>query len=118
MKVEVTKLTVNSNLIQSKVEALLDTETRRQIQMVFAELIDPWTPFLTGQLHRDLTIDETGVTYNAPYSAEKYYGEVFCKDYHPLATSHWDKVALETEMPVLKARIIEILQARARELYG
>ena len=118
--VEVTNIQINTAAIKGKIEALLDDETMREIQQVFAEIIYPWTPYLTGALssYEHTFISAEGVTYLVPYSAEKYYGAVYTKDVHPLATSHWDKVALETQMPVLKQRVLEILQARAKELYG
>ena len=116
--IEVTNVQVDMSSINGKVEALLDPVTMLQIQQVFAEIIDPWTPFLTGKLHSDLTITDEGVTYNVPYAREKYYGTVFCKEFHPLATSQWDKVAMETQMPLLVEKVTEILRARAKELYG
>ena len=116
--IEVTKVQVDMSGIQDKLDNLLDAATMKQIQTVFAEIIDPWTPFLTGHLHSDVTITEDGVTYNVPYAAEKYYGTVFCKEFHPLATSHWDKVAMETQMPLMIEKVTEILKARAKELYG
>lgn len=116
--IEITDVKIDNAAVIHKVEALLDPITMERIQKTFAEIIDPWTPFWTGQLHSDVTITDKGVTYNVPYAAEKYYGTVFCKDYHPLATSHWDKVAMETQMPVFQQRVLEILKARAKELYG
>jgi len=118
--IEITNIQINSAAIKGKIEALLDEETMREIQQVFAEIIDPWTPYLTGALssNEHIFVSAEGVTYLVPYSAEKYYGEVYTKDVHPLATSHWDKVAMETQMPVLKQKVLEILQARAKELYG
>ena len=116
--IEVTKVQVDMSGVQDKLQALLDPATMEQIQTIFAKIIDPWTPYWTGNLHSDVTITDKGVTYNAPYAADKYYGTVFCKDYHPLATAHWDKVAMETQMPVLIAQVTEILKARAKELYG
>lgn len=116
--IEITKVQVDMSGIEGTLETLLDSATMEQIQRTFAEIIDPWTPFWTGRLHSDVTITSEGVTYNSPYAADKYYGEVFCKDYHPLATSHWDKVAMETQMPLLIEKVTEILKARAKELYG
>ena len=116
--IEITNVKVNIDDIQDKVEALLDPVTMLQIQREFCDIIDPWTPFLTGRLHSDVTITDEGVTYNSSYASDKYYGEVFCKDYHPLATSHWDKVAMETQMPLMIEKVTEILKARAKELYG
>lgn len=116
--IEVTKVQVDMSGVEGTVDNLLDPVTMLQIQSEFADVIDPWTPFLTGQLHSDVTITDEGVTYNSSYAADKYYGEVFCKDYHPLATSHWDKVAMETQLPLMIEKVKEILTARAKELYG
>lgn len=108
----------DSSKAQEKVESLLDDEVMLQIQELFAETIDPWTPFLSGALHETLAIDATGVTYLVPYSAEKYYGVVYTQTHHPLATSHWDKVAMETEMESFEENVKQILIERAKQLYG
>lgn len=104
--------------VQEKIDSLIDDDVLTQINQLFAETIDPWTPFLTGALHSDITVGPDGVTYNVPYSADKYYGIVYCKDFHPLATDHWDKVAMETEMAAFEEKVKEILIARAMQLYG
>ena len=118
MEVKVDTVDIDAGAVTSKVEALLDEATMTKIQAAFAKIIDPWTPFRTGQLHSDLNIDSSGVTYEVPYSKNKYYGEVYTKTFHPLATSHWDEVAMQTEMPTLEAEVKNILIARAKELYG
>lgn len=100
-------------------ENLLDNNTLIQIQTAFADAIDPWTPFLTGALHEDITIDSEGVTYEVPYAKRKYYGEAFTKEFHPLATSHWDTVAFESgAKEVFEAKVRELLKSRVKELYG
>lgn len=104
--------------VQEKIESLIDDDVMTRIHQLFAETVDPWTPFLTGALHSDLTIGPDGVTYNVPYSAEKYYGTVYCKEFHPLATDHWDQVAMETEMEAFEQKVKDILIARAMQLYG
>ena len=116
--VRVTNITIDEKAIQAKLEALLDPVTMTQVQSAFADIIAPYTPFLTGRLMNTSVVSEKGVTYTVPYAREKYYGEVYFKEIHPLATSHWDVVAMETQMPVLKERVLEILKQRAKELYG
>lgn len=118
MDVRLTEVKVDARAIQSKLEALLDPVTMTQIQSAFADVIAPYTPFLTGRLMNTSVVSDKGVTYTVPYAREKYYGEVYFKEIHPLATSHWDEVAMETQMPVLKEKVLEILRARAKELYG
>ena len=118
IEVKVTKVTVDEKALQAKLDALLDPVTMKQIQSAFADVIKPYTPFLTGKLLNSSRVDAEGIHYTVPYAREKYYGEVYFKEIHPLATSHWDEVAMETQMPVLKEKVIEILRARAKELYG
>ena len=102
-----------------KLESILDDTTRLKIQEAFAETIDPWTPFLTGKLSGDITIDSEGVTYNVPYARNKYYGEVFHKEEHPLASSHWDQVAMEQGAEdILRAKVKDIITERIKALYG
>ena len=118
MDIKITSMDIKSENVVNKCSTLLDGETMTRIQATFAEVIDPWTPFLSGELHSNLSIDSSGVTYNVDYSAKKYYGTVYCKEYHPLATSHWDEVAMQTEMPVLEEKVKRILIERVKALYG
>ena len=118
MDIKITSTDIKSENVISRASNLLDGETMTRIQATFAKVIDPWTPFLTGALHSDLEIDSSGVTYNVEYAKNKYYGTVYCKAFHPLATSHWDEVAMQTEMPVLEAEVKKILIERTKALYG
>lgn len=112
------ELDLDPNVLVDKFNEILDDKTLTEIQTVFAQLIDPWTPFLSGELHENISIDSEGVTYNVPYASEKYYGTVYTKTHHPLATSHWDEVAMETQIGVLEEKVKDILIAKVRELYG
>ena len=110
---------INQNAVKGKVDSLLDESTMLRLQEALADTVDPWTPFLTGRLSGDITIGSDGVTYNVPYARKKYYGEVYHKEVHPLATSHWDKVAMEQgAREILESKVKEILIDRVRELYG
>lgn len=80
-----------------------------KVHQELARVVDPWTPYLSGQLSQDLTIDSSGVTYNVPYAEDKYYGEVYTKDFHPLATSHWGDVAMISEGEAFAQTVKEIL---------
>lgn len=111
-------MNIDSMKLESKVHDLFDDATMTQIHKLLADTVDPWTPFLTGRLHSDLTITPDYVQYNVPYAKYKYYGQVNCKEFHPLATSHWDEVALQTEMDTFVNGVREILVNRAKELYG
>ena len=118
MDVKVESFEVDTGAVVNKMNALLDDATLTKMQTAFAEIIDPWTPFRSGQLHSDRERDSSGVLYRVPYSMNKYYGEVYTKTFHPLVTSHWDKVALQTEMETLENRVKAILIERVQELYG
>lgn len=112
---------INPDLIKEQIDMLLSNdETMTEIQRMFAETIHPYVPYDTGNLSRDITIDPTGVTYHADYAAKNYYGDDIRhhKDKHPLATSHWDEVAMQTQSVVLANKIEELLERKMRELNG
>lgn len=110
---------IDANKIKVALENVIDDNVLTEIQEAFAEAIDPWTPFLSGALHSDISVSPTGVTYNVPYAKEKYYGEVYHKEVHPLATSHWDEVAMaQGAKDAFEAKVKDILVRRVSELYG
>ncbi len=113
-----TEVTWNIPNIEKKLDSLVDDSLMTKVHQTYAKIIDPWTPYLTGKLHRTFTVDAEKVTYLVPYAAKKYYGEVYTKTVHPLATSHWDTIAMQTEMPLFEQRVKELLKERAKEIYG
>ena len=108
----------NIDSVVNKIDSLVDDDVMTQIHALFAETVDPWTPYLTGALSSDVTVGPDGVTYNVPYAAEKYYGTVYCKKFHPQATDHWGEVAMDTELEAFEEKVKDILIARAMQLYG
>lgn len=118
---------VNTKQITEKVENLIDEKTMLRIHELFAKLIDPWVPMLEGPLHQSglaqIYADHIrygGSDIGIPYARYQYYGYDFnfTKDYHPLASAEWDKVAMQTQMEVFEKGVKDIIQQRARELYG
>ena len=111
---------VNESAIQAKLDSLLDDITQSKIQGAFASTINPYVPYDTGRLAHDIRVDADGVHYRAPYAEKNYYGDDIKhhKDKHPLATSHWDTVAMVSEKDNYAKRVEEILKQRAREKYG
>ena len=110
-----TEVTIDLSDIQGKVNDLTeDDEVMTEVHQAFAKIIDPWIPYDTGRLSKDLTISAEGVTYNAEYAAKQYYGDEFNhkQTVHPLATAHWDEVAMQTEMVALEMQVKEILIRR------
>lgn len=115
----IVKVKFNENEFNNKLETVTnDPGLRTEIHQDFAQTIDPWTPFLTGKLHSDITISDRCVTYNVPYAAKKYYGTVYCKEFHPLATSYWDVAAMQVEGDAFAARVKEMILRKAKEMYG
>lgn len=113
-------LKVDEKAIQAKIDNLLDDVTMAKIQGKFATTINPYVPYDTGRLAHDITVDHTGVRYRAPYAAKNYYGDDIKHktEKHPLATSHWDEVAMQTEREPLAHEVEDILRKRAKEKYG
>ena len=105
MRIEIINIKLSDNIIEN----LVTPEKMLKIHQELEKTIYPWTPYLTGKLSSDTTVTENGVTYNVDYAAKKYYGEVYCKDHHPLATSHWDRVAMQTEIDSFAKKVGEIL---------
>lgn len=70
--------------------------------------VEPYIPYRTGRLCKDVTISPYKITYNAPY-AGKVYNDLktnFNKEKHPLATARWNEVAA----PVIMQYFIQDLQ--------
>lgn len=40
------------------------------------------------------------------------------REQHPLATSHWDKVAMQSQLEIFERQVKDILARRAKQLYG
>lgn len=100
--------------IQQKLMSSIYTDQNMiEIHQKLAEIVNPWVPYDTGNLSKDITVTAQGVTYNAPYAAKQYYGDEFVhnKDHHPLATSHWGEVAMQTQKDRL-AKEAEIILKR------
>ena len=116
MSIIKTNVNINLNSIESKLsQTLNDPNTMTEVHQEFANVINPWIPKNTGRLaDGDVRVDATGVTYYAPYASKCYYGDdiPFRTDKHPLATAHWDKVAMHTERAVFAQTVKEIIIRR------
>ena len=115
MKIETT-VKVNLQGVQSRLEnAINSPDTMTEIHQDFAKTINPWIPKDTGRLaDKDVRITAEGVTYYAPWAEKNYYGDDIHHrtDKHPLATAHWDKVAMQTEREAFAQRVKEIIMRR------
>lgn len=121
MKEVKVEIILNEQALYTQIMSVVnESDTMTEIHQRFAEIIDPWVPYDTGQLSTNLTIDETGVTYNAYdeedgyYAAKNYYGiDIRHKtEHHPLATAYWDRVAMQTERDRLTNEVLEIIIRR------
>lgn len=118
---------VNVKGITDKIDNLIDDKVMLEIHTLFAKLIDPWVPMLEGPLHQSglaqIYADHVrygGTDVGVPYALYQYNGTEFnhTKEYHPLASAQWDKVAMQTQMQAFEVGVIKILQRRVREVYG
>lgn len=115
-------VTINVQLdevaIEKKIDDLIDNpEVRTESNKALAEIVDPWVPYDTGNLSQEsVQVDENAVHYTAEYAAKQYYGDEFNhkREIHPLATAHWDKVAMQTEKDALIAKVKGIISRRAK----
>lgn len=119
-----TEVHINSKRIQRKLNQLCsDDATMYEIHNLFAKTIDPWTPFREGPLSQSVRITPQYIQYIVPYAHYQYEGINIneanrTRTIHPLATSHWDKVAMQTQRDSFVRQVQRILKRRARQLYG
>ena len=107
--------------LENKLKQLInDPHTMLQVHARFAQVIDPWVPYLHGPLSETVEIDYDCVRYIQPYARRQYYGLDFnhTKDIHPLASAMWDKAAMETQRERFAKEVHDILVRRARQLNG
>ena len=124
-----------------------DETVRLQIHNLLAQMCDPYVPMESGNLAQTIEITPDYVRYTSPYAHYQYVGEIYGPSYpiiengiivgwrsppkksptgrditystevHPLATSHWDKVMMSDKGEEFSAKVTEILERRAKELY-
>lgn len=162
------------------IENMFDEETMKEIHALYAQLIDEYVPYKSGNM-ADYEVTSEYVRYRGPYALYQYMGEIYgpnligreadgsvgwrspahksptgrelgkertatlhpvwkrnadgsytkgdpkdeiewtfgyTKNAHPLATHHWDKVAMQKKMPIFLAGVRDIIMRRVRELYG
>lgn len=104
----------DKNLFTNIGEMIAKPSTRTAVNQAYADIVNPWIPYDTGRLSKDITVSPRGITYNAPYSAEQYYGVHIHHQtqHHPLATAYWDKVAMETQREEFNREAAKIIIER------
>ena len=80
----------------------------------FWRLYFPYVPMDTGTLAESVEITPDYVRHTVPYAARLYYGDNmnFHKDRHPLATAHWDEVAMQTQRDKLVRAVENYMKRR------
>lgn len=113
-------LTLNLNKLFDK-DIIIDDKVRLETHNVFAKIVNPWVPYLNSPLSTTLDITPDYVRYEKGYAYYQYSGVVNeanrTRTVHPLATSRWDKVAMQTELPKFENDVKAILNRRYKELY-
>ena len=113
------KINVNKRAIADKIELpLYSVGLEMDVCNKFIDIVDPYVPYDTGKLSGEVDfvhgMDGSAVVYTAPYAAKQYYGEHFNHntEHHPLATAHWDKVAMQTERERFVKEVEQIVKGR------
>lgn len=115
MSIITTEVTVDVDAISSRIEqAINDAGVKTEVHQALAEIVDPYVPYDTGALSKNIEVSAEGVRYTEEYASKQYYGEEFNHktEHHPLATAYWDKVAMQTEKEVLAQRVHDIIVRR------
>lgn len=100
MKVKVSRVKIDNAVADKINQVLQDPGLKREVHQELAETVDPWVPYVTGKLSRSglSNVDANGVHYNVPYAEDVYNSELpHSKQQHPLASSHWDVVAMQSQ---------------------
>lgn len=86
----------------------------KEVAKVMIEYMEPYVPYKEGKLSSYVqgfgAKDHATVTYQMPYASKQYYniGANFTKQFHPLATSFWDKAMWENSKDLVIAEVDEI----------
>jgi len=92
-------------------QALDNERFKTKVSKMYAEVCDPYVPYISGALSKNIKIDSTGITYNQQYASNVYDSmNVHNKEYHPLASSRWDDVAFANHKDEIAQKTEEILE--------
>ena len=108
---------VDDVAIQAKLQQLIQDDTvKAEANQALADIVYPYVPYDTGALADTAQVSSEGVTYIVPYASKNYYGDDIRHktDKHPLATAHWDEVAMQTQKEVLENRVKDALVRKAK----
>ena len=103
--------------LQEQLAEVNNPTTMLAIHNTLAKRCDPYVPFLNGPLSQTVQITPEGVRYIQPYARYQYYGYGFdhTLDYHPLASSYWDKAMLRDHRVEFNHEVKDIIEWRLRK---
>ena len=109
-----------SKALQRKFEEVNNPRTMLAIHNTLARYCDPYVPFLNGPLSQTIVVTDKSVKYIQPYARYQYYGYGFdhTTDYHPLASSYWDKAMLRDKRKEFNHEVKDIIEWRLRQTNG
>lgn len=109
-------VTVDASYVISKLQNVIDDDwTMTMVNAQLAQILDPYVPYDTGFLSQEsVEIEADGIYYTAYYAWRQYYGDDFSHntEVHPLATSRWDEVAMQTHYNEFTEDVKEIIIRR------
>lgn len=113
-----TEVKIDFTGVAKKINSVInDDGVMTEVHRAFAEILNPYVPYDTGYLSKTVEVTPEGITYTAPYASKQYYGTEFHHntEHHPLATAHWDEVAMQTHREEFENIVAEIIR---RQLNG
>lgn len=120
----INRIYFDDEAILSKLDKLKDDATMLEIHNLFAKFCEPYVPMLSGVLSSSglANVQPDGVTYEAPYARYQYYLHDMnedlagttnrTRDFHPLATSFWDKAMIQQRGDEFVEEVRKILVRR------
>ena len=114
------EIQLDDSFAQDIEKVLDDDATRLEINKALAKWCDPYVPYRTGALSKNIVISADGITYNQPYAEKNYFGVDIPHNLtiHPLATALWDEVMMQDHEEEFMTEVQEIINRRLQELNG
>ena len=102
--------------IDRMTENLVDGGLIMDVSKLLVDMCDPYVPYRTGNLANSATPSMSGVTYYADYAEDVYErnDSNFNREFHPLATGHWDEVMLQNQGDEFYEKVKELIMEKAR----
>lgn len=74
----VKRFDIKPTILQQKLYGIIDNDkTRRGVNRIIADLIEPYVPFKSGALRQSVQVGPKQIRWTVPYARYQYYGEVY-----------------------------------------